>query len=297
MILTTTFSLFFLFTLTSVALATGGDVANIIKKPDEADGSHSKKLSTETLEDPEYEFTIKFGYFFKKQTGKLYATLKHTGRDNIWDIIDLTEGNENGIELTPTSTLTIKRRSSVQLEKINGLTLKFKKTGSEERDFVEVTNVEIKPVGKTGPVKHFKNRKYLISDEEVDFIESTMYTFTIKFGYGFEKHTGKLLATLENTGWHKIWDIITLNEENVEGIELTPGSTLTFNEWSSVQLQKTSKLSIKWIKTGSEEGDVIKIDKVVVKPVGQDGPVKEFTNNKPLAQYEEVDFVVVKSKE
>jgi len=262
------------------------DGANI-EELDAAQDPHPTNLSTLTLEGPEYEFNIKFGLFFQKLTGRLYAILKHTGSDEIWDEIDLTEESENGIELTPGDTLTIKRRSSIEFDKITGFTLKLKKTGLEKWDFVEVPNVQIKPVGEPGPVKMFKNNhQKLKSDGKIDFVESTMYEFTIKFGGGFEKQTGTLLATLEHTESDEIWDMIGLNQ-----IELTPDHTLTLNEWSSVELEKINKLSIKWIKTGSEEEDVVKIDKVVVKPLGQDGPVKEFTNNKPLVSDEKVYFV------
>ena len=308
MILTTTFSLFFLFNLTYAGVTytytyADGTVANI-QEPVDTEGSHETKLSTETLEDPEYEFTIQFNdafqfkNAFKKQTGKLYLKLGYGSqgiRTKNWESIDLTEGKEEGIELIPGSTLTIKRRANVRLGEINQLTWKWKKTGSEEGNTVVISKVDIKAVGEPDLVRRFTvvGAPQLRSDYEDILVTEHMYEFTIQFGDGFEKQTGRLYALLKENDQDRYWDPLDLTEGKEDGIELKPGSTLTLKQYTCRNWTEINRLIFKWKKTGSEEGDVVEVKKVVVKPVGKPGLVKEFENNKPLHSLGDVEFVKV----
>ena len=301
MILTTTFSLFFLFTLTSAGVTytytyADGTVATI-EEPVDTEGSHETKLSTETLEDPEYEFTFQFGDGFEKQTGKLDVKLWYGSqgiRPKNYESVDLTEGKEEGIELIPGSTLTIKRKKSLsgRLEEINQLTWKWKKTGSEEGNTVVISKVDIKAVGEPDLVRRFKSVDVskLPSGSEDILVTYHMYEFTIQLGDEFNKQTGRLYALLKENDQDRYWDTLDLTEGTKRGIELTPGSTLTLQQSYSVDLEHINRLSLKWKKTGWDEGNVINIKNVVVKPVGQSSPVKEFTNDKPLVSGEKVDL-------
>jgi len=115
------------------------------------------------------------------------------------------------------------------------------------------------------------------------------YEFTIEFGDGFEKQTGLLYAHLRYGLEGKYWHDVDLTKENKKGIELTPNSILKINQRSGVKI--IDRLTFEWIKTGSEEGNVVNIKKFVVKRVEHTELVKEFTNNKPLASGSQVDFV------
>jgi len=178
------------------------------------------------------------------------------------------------------------------LEEINQLTWKWKKTGSEEGNTVVISKVDIKAVGEPDLVRRFKSVDVskLPSGSEDILVTYHMYEFTIQLGDEFNKQTGRLYALLKENDQDRYWDTLDLTEGTKRGIELTPGSTLTLQQSYSVDLEHINRLSLKWKKTGWDEGNVINIKNVVVKPVGQSSPVKEFTNDKPLVSGEKVDL-------
>jgi len=149
MILTTTFSLFFLFTFTSAVRYL------LVTDPD---GSNPRLVETPTGPpplDPEYEFTIEFGDGFEKQTGRLYAWLTEGYKySDAGMSVELTKGNEKGIELTPGKSLTFKQRIRLQP---NRLGIKWEKTGSEEGNVIKIKKVVVKSVEQPELVKEFTN--------------------------------------------------------------------------------------------------------------------------------------------
>jgi len=118
------------------------------------------------------------------------------------------------------------------------------------------------------------------------------YKFTVQFGDGFEKQTGKLVAHLRHGLLGHNWEGSYLTQDNKEILEFSPNTEVTFTQ--QFVTEKFNKLTMEWEKTGSEEGNVVNIKKVVVKSVRHPDQAIEFTNNKPLVSGNKVDFVKVK---
>ena len=120
------------------------------------------------------------------------------------------------------------------------------------------------------------------------------YEFTVQFGDGFEKQTGKLIAHLRHGFRGRHWEGNYLTQDNKKILEFSPNTEVTFTQ--QFNAEKINKLTMEWEKTGSKEGNVVNIKKVVVKSVRHPDQAIEFTNNKPLVSGNKVDFVKVKSK-